>query len=60
MDRLEKMEQSIRALNYNAGFTYAVKAVPELSDIVNHRQIQVVAQQQQIDWLIHVLLSYDV
>jgi hypothetical protein len=34
-------KESIRALNYNAVFTYAVKAIQELSDIVKQQQQQI-------------------
>ncbi|MFM7984693.1 MAG: hypothetical protein ACKPKO_35760 [Candidatus Fonsibacter sp.] len=50
-------QERIRGLNYNAIFTYAVKAIQELSDIVKQQQIQIDAQKQQIDRLINVILS---
>jgi len=34
-------KESIRSLNYNAVFTYAVKAVQELSQIVKAQQVQI-------------------
>ena len=37
----EDGKESIRALNYNAVFTYAVKAIQELHDIVKNQQIQI-------------------
>ncbi|MFM7984131.1 MAG: tail fiber domain-containing protein, partial [Candidatus Fonsibacter sp.] len=50
-------KESVRALNYNAIFTYAVKAIQELSDIVKQQQIQIDAQKQQMDKLINIFLS---
>ena len=46
----EDGKESVRALNYNAIFTYAVKAIQELSDIVKQ-------QQQQIEKLINIILT---
>ncbi|MFM7984904.1 MAG: tail fiber domain-containing protein [Candidatus Fonsibacter sp.] len=39
---------SIRALNYNVIFTYAVKAIQELSQIVKAQQVQINETQPQI------------
>ncbi|MFM7983316.1 MAG: tail fiber domain-containing protein, partial [Candidatus Fonsibacter sp.] len=39
---------SIRGLNYNAIFTYAVKAIQELSQIVKAQQVQINELQAQI------------
>ncbi|MFM7978410.1 MAG: hypothetical protein ACKPKO_03760, partial [Candidatus Fonsibacter sp.] len=50
-------KESVRALNYNAIFSYAVKAIQELSDIVKQQQIQIDAQKQQMDKLINIILS---
>ena len=41
-------KESIRALNYNAVFTYAVKAIQELSQIVQAQQVQINELQQLI------------
>ena len=41
-------KESIRALNYNAIFTYAVKAIQELSQIVKAQQVQINQLQQHI------------
>ncbi|MFM7982544.1 MAG: tail fiber domain-containing protein, partial [Candidatus Fonsibacter sp.] len=41
-------KESIRALNYNAIFTYAVKAIQELSQIVKAQQVQINELQAQI------------
>ena len=43
----EDGKESVRALNSNVVFTYAVKAIQELSDIVKQQQIQIDSQQQQ-------------
>ena len=48
----EDGKESVRALNYNVIFTYAVKAIQELSDIVKQQQIQIDLQQQQINKLL--------
>ena len=53
----EDGKETVRALNYNAIFTYAAKAIQELSDIVKQQQEQIDAQTQQIDRLIHVILK---
>ncbi|MFM7987834.1 MAG: tail fiber domain-containing protein, partial [Candidatus Fonsibacter sp.] len=49
--------ESIRTLNYNAVFTYAVKAIQELHEIVKQQQIQIDLQKQQIDKLINIILT---
>ena len=41
-------KESVRALNYNAIFTYAVKAIQELSQIVQAQQVQINELQAQI------------
>ncbi|MFM7980903.1 MAG: tail fiber domain-containing protein, partial [Candidatus Fonsibacter sp.] len=40
-------KETIRALNYKAIFTYAVKAIQELSQIVKAQQVQINELQQQ-------------
>ena len=45
-------KESLRGLNYNGIFTYAVKAIQELSDIGKQQQIQIDLQQQQINKLL--------
>jgi hypothetical protein len=45
-------KESLRGLNCNVVFTYAVKAIQELSDIVKQQQIQIDLQQQQINKLL--------
>ena len=45
-------KESIRALNYNAVFTYAVKAIHELHGIVKQQPIQTDLQQQHINKLL--------
>ncbi|MFM7980287.1 MAG: tail fiber domain-containing protein, partial [Candidatus Fonsibacter sp.] len=40
--------ESIRTLNYNAIFTYAVKAIQELSQIVKAQQVQIDELQAQL------------
>ena len=44
----EDGKEGIRALNYNAIFTYAVKAIQELSQIVKAQQVQINELQAQI------------
>ncbi|MFM7988099.1 MAG: tail fiber domain-containing protein [Candidatus Fonsibacter sp.] len=56
----EDGKESMRGINYNAIFTYAVKAIQELSGIVKQQQIQIDAQKQQIYILINVILSTEV
>ena len=46
------VKENLRGLNYNVVFTYAVKAIQELSDIVKQQQIQIDLQQQQINKLL--------
>ena len=41
-------KESIRGLNYNAVFTYAVKAVQELHEIVNAQQVQINELREQL------------
>ena len=53
----EDGKDTIRGLNYNIVFTYAVKAIQELSDIVKQQQEQIDAQKQQIDRLIDIILN---
>ena len=48
-------KESIRGLNYNAIFAYAVKAIQELHEIVKQQQIQIDAQTQHIDKLINII-----
>ena len=49
-------QEALRALSYNAVFTFAVKAIQELSDIVMKQQEQIDVQKQQIDRLINMIL----
>ena len=49
--------ETVRCLNYNAVFTYAVKAIQELDQVVQQQQTQIDAQTQQIDRLILFILS---
>ena len=53
----EDGKESVRALNYNAVFTYAVKAIQELHEIVKQQQIQIDAHKQNIDKLINIILT---
>ena len=53
----EDGKKTIKGLNYNIVFTYAVKAIQELSDIVKQQQEQIDAQKQQIDRLIDIILN---
>ncbi|MFM7984065.1 MAG: tail fiber domain-containing protein, partial [Candidatus Fonsibacter sp.] len=41
-------KESLRGLNYNAIFTYAVKAIQELSQIVKAQQVQTDELQAQL------------
>ena len=50
-------KETMKCLNYNIVFTYAVKAIQELSDIVKKQQEQIDAQKQQIDRLINIILN---
>ena len=52
----EDGQESLRGLNYNTVFTYAVNAIQELSDIAKQQQEQIDAQKQQIDRLIDITL----
>ena len=51
----EDGKDTIRSLNYNAIFTYAVKSIQELHTIVKQQQEQIDAQKQQIERLINVI-----
>ena len=53
----EDGKETVRALNYNAVFTYAVSAIHELDHVVKQQQEQIDAQKQQIDRLISIILS---
>ena len=53
----EDGQETISGLNYNIVFTYAVKAIQELSDIVKQQQEQIDTQKQQIDRLIDLILN---
>ena len=54
----EHGKEILRGLSYNTVFTYAVKAIQELSDIVKQQQEeQIDAQKQQIDRLIDIILN---
>ena len=53
----EDGKETVRCLNYNIVFTYAVKAIEELSDIVKQQQEQIDAQERQIDRLINIILN---
>ena len=44
----EDGKESLRALNYNAVFTYAVKATQELSQLVKAQQLQIDELKQQL------------
>ena len=41
-------KESIRALNYNAVFTYAVRAIQELHEIVKAQQVQIDELREQL------------
>ena len=41
-------KESIRALNYNAIFTFAVKAIQELSQLVKAQQLQIDELNRQL------------
>jgi hypothetical protein len=41
-------KETLRALNYNAVFTYAVKAIQELSQLVKAQQLQIDELKQQL------------
>ena len=53
----ENGQHTIRGLNYNIVFTFAVKAIQELSDIEKQQQEQIHTQKQQIDRLIDLMLN---
>ena len=53
----EDGKETIRCLNYNIVFTYAVKGVQKLHQLVEQQQAQIDAQKQQIDRLIHIILN---
>ena len=44
----EDGKESLRGLNYNAVFTYAVKAIQELSQIVKAQQVQIDELREQL------------
>ncbi|MFM7981415.1 MAG: tail fiber domain-containing protein [Candidatus Fonsibacter sp.] len=44
----EDGKESLRGLNYNAIFTYAVKAIQELSQIVKAQEVQIDEMQAQL------------
>ncbi len=44
----EDGKESLRGINYNAIFTYAVKAIQELSQLVKAQQVQINELQQLI------------
>ena len=44
----EDGKETIRSLNYNAIFTYAVKAIQELSQLVKAQQVQIDELQKQL------------
>ena len=50
----EDGKETVRALNYNAIFTYSVSAIQELHQVVKQQQMQIDAQKQQIDRLIDI------
>ncbi|MFM7982065.1 MAG: hypothetical protein ACKPKO_22375, partial [Candidatus Fonsibacter sp.] len=49
--------EGFHTLNYNAVFTYAIKAIQELHEIVKQQQIQIDPQKQNIDKLINIILT---
>ncbi|MFM7986668.1 MAG: hypothetical protein ACKPKO_45870, partial [Candidatus Fonsibacter sp.] len=52
--------EGFHTLNYNAIFTYAVKAIHELSDILKQQQIQKkIHKKQQIDKLINIYFHHN-
>ena len=51
----EDGKETLRCLNYNIVFTYAVKAIQELSDIVKQQQEQIDTQKQHIDRLVDIM-----
>ena len=52
----EDGKETVRALNYNAIFTYSVSAIQELHQVVKQQRMQIDAQKQQIDRLIDIML----
>ena len=57
-EKLEKMgKRPSDILSFNIVFTYAIKAVQELHQLVKQRQAQIDAQPQQIDRAINVKLN---
>ena len=44
----EDGKETLRALNYNVVFTYAVKAIQELSQLVKAQQLQIDELKQQL------------
>ena len=53
----EDGKETVRALNYNAVFTYAIKAIQKPHQFVEQQQTQIDAQKQRIDRLIHIKLN---
>ena len=53
----ENGKKTIRCLSFNSVFTYAIKAVQKLHQLVEQQQAQIDAQTQQIDRLINVKLN---
>ena len=53
----EDGKDTVRALNYNAVFTYAAKAIQELDQVAQQQQTQIDAQKQQTDRLIAIILN---
>ena len=53
----EDGKETVRALNYNAVFTYAVKAIQELEQVAKQQQTQIDAQKKQIDRFISIILN---
>ena len=52
----EDGKDTVRALNYNAVFTYAVTAIQELHQVAQPQQMQIEAQKQHIGRLIDIIL----
>ena len=52
----EDGKETIRCLNKNAVFAYAVSASQELHQVVKQQQMQIDEQKQQIDRLIDIIL----
>ena len=53
----EDGKETVRALNYNAIFTYSVSAIQELHQVVKQQQTQIDAQKQQIGRLRDIVLN---